>query len=123
MLCMYGSTPAMQPNTIPRAPANVQAQTQAVQAAQAAQLQAQRIRVRNHYDILVGEGFRGTKRDRPTDRSLPPSIKRQVKESAVYADLQRMERNLDWTMARKRAELMESMGKPPKVCRDASFCD
>ena len=58
-------------------------------------MQAQRIRARNHYDILVGEGFRGTKRDRPTDRSLPPSIKKQVKESAIYNDLQRMERT--WT--------------------------
>ncbi|WFD43527.1 non-specific serine/threonine protein kinase [Malassezia psittaci] len=84
---------------------------------QQAQQQAQRIRVRNHYDILVGEGFRGTKRDRPMDRSLPPSLKRQVKESAVYTDLQRMERKMDWTLARKRAELMESMGKPPKVKR------
>ncbi|WFD03542.1 non-specific serine/threonine protein kinase [Malassezia obtusa] len=89
----------------------------AAQSAQQAQQQAQRIRVRNHYDILVGEGFRGTKRDRPTDRSLPPSLKRQVKESAVYADLQRVERKLDWTIARKRAELMDSMGKPPKVKR------
>ena len=80
-------------------------------------MQAQRIRARNHYDILVGEGFRGTKRDRPTDRSLPPSIKKQVKESAIYNDLQRMERNLDWTLARKRAELMDSMGRPPKVKR------
>ncbi|WFD33103.1 non-specific serine/threonine protein kinase [Malassezia sp. CBS 17886] len=81
------------------------------------QMQAQRIRARNHYDILVGEGFRGTKRDRPTDRSLPPSLKRQIKECALYTDLQRMERNLDWTLARKRAELMDSMGKPPKVKR------
>ncbi|KAL4399216.1 SWI/SNF and RSC complex subunit Ssr3 [Malassezia pachydermatis] len=93
-----------------RAPVQTSAQAQA-------QAQAQRIRARNHYDILVGEGFRGTKRDRPTDRSLPPSLKRQVKESAIYNDLQRMERNLDWTLARKRAELMDSMGKPPKVKR------
>lgn len=95
--------------------AGVKAQAQTAQAQ--AQAQAQRIRARNHYDILVGEGFRGTKRDRPTDRSLPPSIKRQIKESALYNDLQRMERNLDWTLARKRAELMDSMGKPPRVKR------
>jgi len=101
-----------------RAPAKTVAQAQAQAQSQAqARMQAQRIRARNHYDILVGEGFRGTKRDRPTDRSLPPSIKKQVKESAIYNDLQRMERNLDWTLARKRAELMDSMGRPPKVKR------
>ena len=101
-----------------RVPAKTVAQAQAQAQSQAqARMQAQRIRARNHYDILVGEGFRGTKRDRPTDRSLPPSIKKQVKESAIYNDLQRMERNLDWTLARKRAELMDSMGRPPKVKR------
>ena len=101
-----------------RVPAKTVAQAQAQAQSQAqARTQAQRIRARNHYDILVGEGFRGTKRDRPTDRSLPPSIKKQVRESAIYNDLQRMERNLDWTLARKRAELMDSMGRPPKVKR------
>lgn len=101
-----------------RVPAQTVAQAQAQAQSQVqARMQAQRIRARNHYDILVGEGFRGTKRDRPTDRSLPPSIKKQVKESAIYNDLQRMERNLDWTLARKRAELMDSMGRPPKVKR------
>ena len=94
-----------------------QQQQQQAHVRASAQNQAQRIRARNHYDILVGEGFRGTKRDKPTDRSLPPFIKRQVKESAIYNDLQRMERNLDWIMACKRAELMDSMGKPPKVKR------
>ena len=94
-----------------------QQQQQQAHVRASAQTQAQRIRARNHYDILVGEGFRGTKRDKPTDRSLPPFIKRQVKESAIYNDLQRMERNLDWIMACKRAELMDSMGKPPKVKR------
>ena len=96
---------------------HMQQQQQQAYVRASAQTQAQRIRARNHYDILVGEGFRGTKRDKPTDRSLPPFIKRQVKESAIYNDLQRMERNLDWIMACKRAELMDSMGKPPKVKR------
>ncbi|WFD34658.1 non-specific serine/threonine protein kinase [Malassezia cuniculi] len=91
-----------------------QAQTQAQAQAQA---QSQRIRTRNHYDILVGEGFRGTKRDRPTDRSLPPSLRRQIKESALYNDLQRAERRLDWTLARKRAELMDGLSRPPRVKR------
>lgn len=81
------------------------------------QMQTQRIRTRNHYDVLVGEGFRGTKRDRPTDRSLPPSLRRQVKESALYNDLQRAERSLDWTLARKRAELMDGLSRPPRVKR------
>ncbi|PKI82881.1 non-specific serine/threonine protein kinase [Malassezia vespertilionis] len=113
---MYNANPAAQQGAYARQ-AGAQAPTATATQAQQAQMQAQRIRSRNYYDILVGEGFRGLKRDRPTDRSLPPALKRQVKESALYTDLQRIERNLDWTMARKRAELMDSMGKPPKVKR------
>ena len=95
-----------------------QARYGAAQPAQAPiQAQNQRIRTRNHYDILVGEGFRGTKRDRPTDRSLPPSLRRQVKESALYNDMQRAERSLDWTLSRKRAELMDGLSRPQRVKR------
>lgn len=93
-----------------------QAQAQAQQAQQA-QASAQAMRRKNAQDVLVGQGFRGLKRGRPTDRSLPPSLKRQVPESAFYNDLQRMERNLDWTVARKRAELTDGLSRPPKIKR------
>lgn len=98
----------------------MQMQMQMAQAQQAqaqAQQQAHILRRKNAQDVLVGQGFRGLKRGRPTDRSLPPSLKRQVPESAFYSDLQRIEKNLDWTVARKRAELTDGLSRPPKIKR------
>ncbi|PWN45344.1 hypothetical protein IE81DRAFT_308961 [Ceraceosorus guamensis] len=82
-------------------------------------------RKRNAADALLvpgatsggGAGSNSSKRGRPTSRALPPSIVRHVPESAVYGDLCRVERSLDWTVARKRAEVSESISKTPKVKR------
>lgn len=35
----------------------------------------------------------------------------------MYQDLLDMERKLDWTMSRKRAEIQDTLVKPPTVCR------
>lgn len=80
-------------------------------------------RKRNAADALLvpgataggAAGSNSAKRARPTSRALPPSIVRHVPESAVYGDLCRIERSLDWTVARKRAEVSESISKTPKV--------
>ncbi|SAM82350.1 uncharacterized protein UBRO_04655 [Ustilago bromivora] len=131
----FAHVPLAMDNPAHMAQAQAQAQTQAqaqahaqmqmqmqmqmaqVQAQAQAQQQAQNLRRKNAQDVLVGQGFRGLKRGRPTDRSLPPSLKRQVPESAFYSDLQRMEKNLDWTVARKRAELTDGLLRPPKIKR------
>lgn len=36
-------------------------------------------------------------------------------ESALYHELQEMERSLDWTISRKRMEIQEALGRPVKV--------
>lgn len=41
-------------------------------------------------------------------RALPPSIQRQIPESALFNDLLKMERKLDWEIMRKRAEINDS---------------
>lgn len=95
------------------------AQLAQVQAQQAAQAQAalQSMRKRAQTDNLIGAGIRGAKRGRPTTRALPPSITRSVPESAMYQDLVRIERALDWTVARKRAEVQDALGRNTKVKR------
>lgn len=69
------------------------------------------MRKRAQSDNLLGSGIRGAKRGRPTTRALPPSVTRSIPESAVYADLVRVERGLDWTVARKRAEVQDALGR------------
>lgn len=90
-------------------------------AAQQQQQQAaaaiQSMRKRAQADALVGSGIKGAKRGRPTSRALPPSITRSMPESALYADLVRMERALDWTVARKRAEIQDGLGRNTKIKR------
>lgn len=61
------------------------------------------------------------KRGKPTSRAIPPSVQRHVPESALYGQLQKDEKSLDWTLARKRAELTDGMNsRPPKVSREKS---
>ncbi|CAO1631555.1 unnamed protein product [Sympodiomycopsis kandeliae] len=102
-------------------PAQAQAQ------AHAAAAQAQALRKRHATDNLLVESMRsgggvggpaGIKRGKPTSRAIPPSVQRHVPESALYGQLQKDEKALDWTLARKRAELTDGMSsRPPKVKR------
>jgi SWI/SNF-related matrix-associated actin-dependent regulator of chromatin subfamily D len=92
------------------------AQAQAQQAAQA-QAAMHSMRKRAQTDNLMGPGIKAVKRGRPTTRALPPSITRTIPESAMYQDLVRIERSLDWTVARKRAEVQDALGRNTKVKR------
>ncbi|KAG8871976.1 SWI/SNF complex component snf12 [Tulasnella sp. 331] len=57
------------------------------------------------------------KRRKLVDKSLPTALDEIAEENALYQELQRMERSLDWTMSRKRMEIQEAFGKPVKVRR------
>ncbi|KAK0560316.1 SWI/SNF and RSC complex subunit Ssr3 [Tilletia horrida] len=65
----------------------------------------------------LADVLRAAKRSRPTDRSLPATLRKSVPESAFYYDLQLLERKLDWTIARKRAEIADSITKPARIKR------
>ncbi|KAG8997414.1 hypothetical protein FRB90_012513, partial [Tulasnella sp. 427] len=54
------------------------------------------------------------KRRKLVDRSLPTGLDDVAEESALYNELQEMERNLDWTISRKRMEIQEALGRPLK---------
>ena len=90
-----------------------QPQLQQMHPAQAA---AQSMRKRHAIDGLHAEAARGLKKGKPTSRVIPPSVQKHVPESALYGQLQKDERALDWTLARKRAELTDGMvTRPAKV--------
>ncbi|KAJ3111929.1 SWI/SNF complex component snf12 [Physocladia obscura] len=57
------------------------------------------------------------RRVHPMDRSLPPKIESLVPEAKLYASLQSNERKIDAAIAAKRAQLLESVVKTPKVKR------
>jgi SWI/SNF-related matrix-associated actin-dependent regulator of chromatin subfamily D len=79
------------------------------------------MRKRHAVDSTVVDSLRGLKKGKPTSRVIPPSVQRHVPESALYGQLQKDERALDWTLSRKRAELTDGMGKrPPKVRKSRS---
>ncbi|CAO1631884.1 unnamed protein product [Parajaminaea phylloscopi] len=83
-----------------------------------AQMAAQGMRKRHAIDGLNAEAMRGLKKGKPTSRVIPPSVQRHVPESALYGQLQKDEKALDWTLARKRAELTDGMvSRPPKIKR------
>ncbi|KAE8225280.1 hypothetical protein CF319_g1951 [Tilletia indica] len=65
----------------------------------------------------LADVLRAAKRSRPTDRSLPATLRKSVPESAFYYDLQLLERKLDWTISRKRAEIADSITKPVRIKR------
>jgi SWI/SNF-related matrix-associated actin-dependent regulator of chromatin subfamily D len=49
------------------------------------------------------------------DKSLPPSLARTFEDYKLYDELTRAERKLDWTVARKRAELQDSLSRSHTV--------
>lgn len=64
---------------------------------------------RGAIDSLMGEGLRVAKRGKPTDRSLPAQLRGYVPESELHAQMCTLERQLDWNVSRKRAELLQSL--------------
>lgn len=79
------------------------------------------MRKRHANDGMIIDAIRGLKRGRPTSRAIPPSVQNHVPESALYGQLQKDERALDWTLARKRAELTDGLStRPVKVRSEAS---
>lgn len=53
-----------------------------------------------------------------TDKSLPNAILQNpdfAQDSQMYQDLLAMERKLDWTMMRKRAEIQDALVRNPTV--------
>jgi SWI/SNF-related matrix-associated actin-dependent regulator of chromatin subfamily D len=53
-----------------------------------------------------------------TDKSLPNAILQNPdfsQDSQMYQDLLGMERKLDWTMMRKKAEIQDALVKSPTV--------
>lgn len=63
---------------------------------------------------MLADSIRGMKKGKPTSRAIPPSIQKHIPESALYGQLQKDERALDWTLARKRAELAEGLANRPQ---------
>ncbi|KAG9046845.1 SWI/SNF complex component snf12 [Tulasnella sp. UAMH 9824] len=57
------------------------------------------------------------KRRKLVDRTLPTGLDDVAEESALYHELQDMERSLDWTISRKRMEIQEALGRPVKIRR------
>lgn len=76
-------------------------------------LAAQEARKRHIQDSQTAETIRGLKRGKPTSRTIPPSVQSHIPESALYGQLQKDEKALDWTLARKRAELTDGMHTRP----------
>ena len=80
-----------------------QAQAQAQQQAQQAAAAAKRAKNRAK---------------RPTDKNMPEGVEDVIigDGSQRYRDLREVERRLDATMMRKRADIMESVNRNIKVC-------
>ncbi|KAG8958333.1 SWI/SNF complex component snf12 [Tulasnella sp. 408] len=57
------------------------------------------------------------KRRKLVDRTLPTGLDDVAEESALYHELQEMERSLDWTISRKRMEIQEALSRPVKIRR------
>ncbi|KAF8494374.1 SWI/SNF complex subunit [Russula emetica] len=60
------------------------------------------------------------KKRKPNDRSLPTSILYDPQLSAdsrMYQDLQDMEKKLDWTIMRKKAEVQDALGRTASTTR------
>ena len=49
------------------------------------------------------------------DKSLPPSLAKSYEDFELYNELTQAERKLDWTVARKRAELQDSLSRSHTV--------
>lgn len=64
-----------------------------------------------------------TRKRKFTDKSLPSSMLNSTEfpDSKFYQQLLDMERKLDWTVARKRAEIQDALGKANYVCFSPAF--
>ncbi|KAE9399403.1 SWI/SNF complex protein [Gymnopus androsaceus JB14] len=66
------------------------------------------------------DGHKAAKRRKLTDKSLPNVILQNpdfAEDSQMYQSLLDMERKLDWTMARKRIEIQDTMSRTPTATR------
>ncbi|KAJ7180472.1 SWI/SNF complex 60 kDa subunit [Mycena filopes] len=66
------------------------------------------------------EGPKAAKKRKLTDKSLPNAILQNpdfAQDSQMYQDLLAMERKLDWTMMRKKAEIQDALVRTPTTTR------
>ncbi|THH03849.1 hypothetical protein EW145_g5959 [Phellinidium pouzarii] len=65
------------------------------------------------------EAPNAAKKRKFTDKSLPSSVLHSAEftDSEFYQQLLDMERKLDWTISRKRAEIQDTLGKPSQTTR------
>lgn len=66
------------------------------------------------------EGPKTSKKRKLTDKSVTNAILQDpdfAQDSAIYRDLVEMERKLDWTIARKKAEMQDAMTRNPSTQR------
>ncbi|CAA7262676.1 unnamed protein product [Cyclocybe aegerita] len=66
------------------------------------------------------DGPKGAKKRKLLDKSIPNVILQNpefAQDSKMYQDLLEMERKLDWTMMRKRAEVQDALGRTPTTIR------
>ncbi|KAG5646924.1 hypothetical protein DXG03_002000 [Asterophora parasitica] len=66
------------------------------------------------------DGPKITKKRKLTDKTIPNVILQNpnfAQDSRMYQDLLEMERKLDWTMMRKRAEIQDALARNPNTTR------
>ncbi|KAJ3507246.1 hypothetical protein NLJ89_g6411 [Agrocybe chaxingu] len=66
------------------------------------------------------DGPKGIKKRKLLDKSIPNVILQNpefAQDSKMYQDLLEMERKLDWTVMRKRAEVQDALGRTPTTTR------
>jgi len=72
------------------------------------------------HDLVTSQRANSNRRKRKlTDKSIPNVILQDpdfAQDSRMYQDLLEMERKLDWTMMRKRAEIQDALSRNPTVC-------
>ena len=64
------------------------------------------------------------KKRKLTEKNIPNAILHGPEfsvDSQMYRDLTEMEKNLDWTMTRKRVEVQDALGKPTPVSTARSW--
>jgi len=64
------------------------------------------------------DGPKAAKKRKLTDKSVPNAILQNpdfAQDSQMYQDLLEMERKLDWSMMRKKAEIQDALLKTPTV--------
>ncbi|KAF7309650.1 SWI/SNF and RSC complex subunit [Mycena indigotica] len=66
------------------------------------------------------DGPKAAKKRKITDKSVPHAILHNpdfAQDSQMYQDLLAMERKLDWTMMRKKAEIQDALARTPSTTR------